>query len=225
MPINTITFENTGAPPKKEKKKPWKWDKGLTKREKVKVLRDHHEKIFEGEQVKFPKFVTRCCYLDNTLGEKVVGLFPKELFGKKDVYIEFCSRDTIIPEDPERTLWKWEYNPDYLTEYKLANPIKSTGDRRCLIPADELINVTELYSEKPMPKPVEIEEVKAEEKETKEETVTSPKEELSLESVIDADHDVPFNLLTAKDIMAIIWKKPISHKKWINDVITKTFSE
>ena len=70
MPINTITFENTGAPPKKEKKKPWKWDKGLTKREKVKVLRDHHEKIFEGEQVKFPKFVTRCCYLDNTLGEK-----------------------------------------------------------------------------------------------------------------------------------------------------------
>tara|TARA_R100001015_G_C4612854_1_gene168445 strand:+ start:422 stop:979 length:558 start_codon:yes stop_codon:yes gene_type:complete len=161
----------------------------LTKREKIAKLQDKHLELFKQEGVKQPKFIPRMCYKHE--GELIVSFYPSEIEGGVDLYTEFVSRD-YEPEDPERRLWKWVYNDSYETEYPQSEPHPSTGDRRFLIPIDELIEV----EKKP-----------------------EVKQQMLFEPLPDADADVPFNSMTLRDYAAIQWKVPVSHKKWLNNLI------
>lgn len=173
-------------------------NKPLTKRDKIKALALHHKPLFEKEGVSNPKFIPRMCYAHK--GEKIVGFYAKEIYGEADIYTEFCSRD-YDPEDPERTLWKWIYNPEYKTEYVQSDPHPATGDRRFLIPIDELISITALH--KSMPKEEEDEKI----------FIESP----------SAGEDVPYDAMTLRDYAAIEWQKPVSLKPWLNDLISNNF--
>ena len=186
-------------------------DKKVTKTSPMRMaqleLERFHRPLFDLERVKYPKFIPRLCYNDSGLGEKVIGLYPKEIYGGHDIYVEFCNKNNQ-PEDPNRTLWKWIYNPEFSTEYKKSDPHPATGDRRYIIPIEELVNVTELHA------PKNTEEA------TEEETIEEkPKEELEFEDVPDANSDVPYESMTLRDYAAIQWKKPVSHKKWLNELV------
>jgi hypothetical protein len=171
-------------------------EKGPTKREKVLLLMEKHKPLFEKEGVTNPKFIPRMAYKHN--GELIIGFYPKEMYGEQDIYTEFCSRE-YEPEDPERILYKWKYNPHYEEEYEASDPHPTTGDVRYLIPVDELINVAEEHKEESKDQPQLFEEFDKK------------------------SSDVPYDAMTLRDYAAIQWQKPVSHKKWLNELITKNF--
>ena len=43
------------------------------------------------------------------------------------------------------------------------------------------------------------------------------------EDFVDVSADVPYDSMTLRDFAAIQWKKPVSHKRWLNELITKNF--
>ena len=172
----------------------------LSKREKILALMKDHQPLFDKEGISNPKFIPRLCYKQK--GEMIIGFYNMEITGGNDIYIEFCDR-SFLPEDDKRTLYKWIFNPEYTTEYAKSDPHPATGDRRYLIPVAELINVTELHN---TPTP-EVEE----------------KDEF--EELTDGVSDVPYDAMTLRDYAAIQWKKPVSCKKWLNELVTKTFKE
>jgi len=173
------------------------------KRGRVQELKRYHTHLFEKENIINPKFIPRMCYPNK--GELIIGFYPNELNGGLDIYTEFCSRDDV-PEDPKRILYKWPFNPEYATEYAQSDPHKSTGDKRFLIPIEELINVSELHSPQL---------IKEEPEQVKEEPAV-------FIELPDASNDHPYADMTIRDYAAIQWKEPVSGKKWLNELITKT---
>lgn len=183
---------------------------GSSKRERILTLSNHHKELMMADGADNPKFIPRLAYPHK--GQNVIGFYKKEIYGGKDIYIEFCDRN-YVPEDPKRTLWKWKYNSHYESYYELSDPHPSTGDRRFLIPTKELVNVS--ASQEPVEeiKKIEpvIEEVKVE------------KEELTIDLNSGAGTDIPYSAMTLRDHAAIQWKRPVSQKKWLNELITKQF--
>lgn len=179
------------------------------KREKILSLMHYHKPLFKKENVLNPKFIPRLCYPYKE--KKVVSFYPKELYGGVDIYIEFCDRD-YVPEDSERTLWKWVYNPDYSTEYELSDPHPATKDRRYIIPVNDLINVTELYKELEKV-PIILSEA----------ATLQHIEDTMIAENMGTGSDIPYDALTLRDYAAIQWKKPVSYKPWLNELITNTF--
>ena len=188
---------------------------GGTKREKVLNLVKHHEEMFIKDAARNPKFIPRLAY--HHKDALVIGFYLKEIYGGKDIYVEFCDRN-YIPEDSARTLWKWKYNANYAKDYELSAPHPSTGDRRYLIPVADLVNVNELHKTIPVVKPVVkpvVEEVKVEIKEDE--------SKLTLDLDSGAGTDIPYSAMSLRDYAAIQWKRPVSQKKWLNELITKQF--
>lgn len=183
-----------------------------TKRGKIKALAQHHKDLFRKEGVVNPKFIPRMSY--NNQGEKIVGFYAKEIYGEADIYTEFCSRE-YKPEDPKRTLWKWLYNPEFKTEYKQSDPHPATGDRRYLVPVDELISVNELHEPRHAVEDDIIEE----------DVVEKEVVEDFFEATTTAGEDVPYADMTLKDYAAIQWQKPVSSRPWLNDLIRENFNK
>lgn len=175
------------------------------KKTMISDLRDKHVALFEVEGVGSKgKFVPKMAYIPRAGAERVVAFFFSEINGGVDVYTEFVSKQ-YEPEDPERRLWKWPFNPHFETEYEKSEPHTISGHCRYLIPVDELINVAEAHS------------------------AAQPEEEeqstMNFEDLPDPDDDQPINALTIRDKAAIDWKMPVSKKKWLNELITKTFTK
>jgi len=181
--------------------------KPITKRDRILFLKKHHTALFKAEKINFPKFIPKVNYFHKEVGEKVVGLYLKEILGRKDVYIELATKDYNI-EDETRTLYKWVYNSEYKVEYQQSTAHTKSGDKQYLIPLDELVNVTKLYATKE-------EKVVVEEK----------KVPLSTQSALNFDED-PLNKIlvknmNVKELSAILWRAPISDNEVINNFINQ----
>lgn len=172
-----------------------------SKRERIAALLETHKPLFEKLGVSNPAFIPKMAYPDE--GELIISFYPSEVNKGEDVYTEFVSRD-YEPEDPERRLWKWPYNPEYATEYRHSDPHPTTGDRRFLVPVDELIDVKK-------------EMIATEEKST------GQLDAFSLIEAPDGNSDQPYSNMTMRDYAAIQWKQPVSHKQWLNELIIKQF--
>ena len=123
-------------------------------------------------------------------GERVISFFPTEVEKGEDIYTEFVSRD-YDSEDESRTLYKWKYNPHYATEYRVTTPHAANHTIRYLIPVEELINCTN-------------------------------EESFNIEDEFDMpnpDQDLPIDQLTIRDLAAILTGKPVSMKKWLNEIV------
>lgn len=176
----------------------------LTRKEKVVELKDKHRKVIGliQEDYEKVKFIPKSAYNPAPGKEKVISFFPSELSSGEDIYTEFVSKD-LVPEDPERRLWKWPFNPHWETEYEKSDPHPATGDRRYLVPVEELIDATEL---------IPTEEI-------------TTKSELDFDSLPDPDTDAPMSEMTMRDECAIRWQLPVSRKKWLNELIRETFKK
>ena len=195
-----------------------------TKRAKVIALQNHHADIFAKERKTNPKFLPRLCYMYN--GKLVFGLYPREILGGVDIYIEFCNRD-YVPKDKARTLWKWIYNPKYATDYPKGEPHVVTKDCMYLIPVEELYNMTRFFNPSaPQADPLiyDLDITPPKEEPIKTETVDHiDKTEIVISDDDIAGSDLPFEAATIRDFAAIVWRKPISHKKFVNQLILNTF--
>ena len=191
----------------------------VTNRDKVIALMQYHKPLFVKEGVSNPKFVPRLCYPHN--GVQVVTFFPKEIAGGQDIYIEFCNRE-LEPEDPDRTLWKWIFNPNYDEEYDITEPHPHTTDRRYIIPITELVNVKEYHEKMEATGPMSTVHIVGLKETPQEESV--PQESIKqAPSSNGQSTDIPYEAMTVRDYAAIQWKLPVSNKDWLNELIIKTF--
>jgi hypothetical protein len=186
-----------------------------TKRDRVIELMIHHKPLFVKEGVSNPKYNPRLCYMHK--GVRVVSFYAKELAGSQDIYTEFCDRN-LVPEDPDRTLWKWIFNPEFETEYELSTAHPDTGDRRFIIPISELLDVKKYHSQKE-----KMEEASACTPTTVTvDPITKP-EPVIVEPNTTAVVDMPYDAMSIRDYAAIQWKVPVSQKDWLNELIKNTF--
>ncbi len=169
-------------------------DKPEDKREKLRKLREFHQPALDELGVPDAFFIPKMAYKPIGKYEKYIAFFNSEISKGNDVYVEFCSRDHD-PEYEDRGLYKWKYNQYFETEYEKTEPNVQTGHHRYLVPIAELIKVKD-YSQ-----PAQA--------------------EISFNELPDPDLDLPLDQITIRDLAAILLKKPVSMKPWLNDIITK----
>lgn len=156
-------------------------------------LKDYHQPLFTELGITDPFYVTSMAYKPIGKTEKYISLFPSQMKRGVDIYTEFTSKD-LKPDDANRTLYKWRFNPHWHEEYESVE-IEGSTDYRYLIPVAELI---------PMVSPSRNVDVIGFD---------------SFAEIMDPDQDCPLDQMTVRDLAAILLKKPVSKKKWLNDLV------
>lgn len=171
-------------------------------KEKIEDLRKLHLEKFEKLKLTNPVFIPRICYIPMGESEQVVSFFEQDFKKGQDIYTHFVSKG-YDSEDPKNRLWKWTYNPYYATEYKKSEPHPETGNIRYIVPVEELELIDDEY--------IQL-------------ATGSASESI----VFDIDQEIPnpnedplISDMTIRDLAAIMLKKPVSRKKWLNEIITK----
>jgi hypothetical protein len=154
-------------------------------------LRDHQQPLFDALGISSALFFPKMSYRPKGKDELYVSFFPSELKRGYDIYTEFVSRE-YEAEDPERTLWKWRFNPHWEDEYECTNDVQP----RYLLPVKELIKVT-------APKKTEVAQQK----------------DIFEEGFLTGDDDAPISDMTIRDLLAILSKSPVSKKEWLNNLL------
>lgn len=186
------------------------------RRDKTEELIKEHQWKFEVIKEDSPLFIPKSAYIPRGKNEHFVSFFPSELSRQQDIYLEFVSYD-LLPEDPNRTLYKLRSNIYFDEEYE-----KTEGDNfRYLVPIKEL-------------EKIEIVNPEADEFEGLEQ-LTEAQSKLSFDDLMDFPEDIkqspskvyhlpvddlPVSDLTIRDLLAILHKKPVSKKEWLNKLIT-----
>lgn len=182
------------------------------KKENLKKLREFHKEVMDSVGVSEMMLIGKLAYRPSGKQDKYVSFFHSEISKGHDVFLEFTDRYNV-PEDLDRTLYQWRFNPHFEEEYEKIDDT-SKKNVRYLIPVDEF-KVVKRYSQEVLinePTLVKKETVKPEtEKET-------PIDEFSL---LNPATDPPLNEMTIRDLAAIMLKKPVSNKEWLNNIITK----
>lgn len=164
----------------------------MTSKEKIAVLREKHQFIFDALEIPNALFYPKMAYRPYGKDELYVSFFANELKREGDIYTEFVSRD-YVSEDSNRTLWMWRYNPHWEEEYETTEP-NDLGHVRYLVPVSELIKVN-------IPK---------------EKLPPDPFESFGKDLVDDASIDE----MTIRDFATIMTGRPLSTKSWLNNLIT-----
>lgn len=170
-----------------------------TRAELVKELKEHHQLVFDTLGIPDATFVPKLAWKPQDKDYYCMGFFANELNGGSDVYTEYVS-SSLEPEDPQRKLYRWKYNPHFAEEYDTM-PTNS-GQVRYLIPVDELHEVT-VDSKIEAPK----------------KSLPSLKSKSKSFEIMDPDNDAPIDQMTIKDLAAILWQSPVSDKSFLNQLI------
>lgn len=165
------------------------------KRQKIKRLREFHQKTFDELGVPDAIFIPKMAYRPYGKTELHIGFFASEMGKGDDIFVEFCSKDND-PEYEDRGLYRWRYNPHFEEEYEKTEPLSTTGSVRYLVPIAELVKVKS-YKQ------------------------NDGEVESKLEEMPNLDIDLPLNQITLRDLAAILLKKPVSKKDWLNQIISK----
>lgn len=168
----------------------------VDKKTRMQNLVEYHRKTFEALGVDDPFFVPTMAYKPYTKTELHVSLFPSQLKKGQDIYTEFVNKE-FEPETEERTLYKWTYNKYWEEEYDSVE-LENTSDRRYLVPVSELEVIETVI------RPINGDKV-----------ITFD----SFDEIMDPDEDCPLDRITLRDLAAIMLNKPVSRKKWLNQII------
>ena len=172
-------------------------DKPTDKREIIKELRKFHQPTLDKNSLSDVNFIPKMAYRPHGKTDLHIAFFASEMNKGDDIYVEFTSKE-LVPEDPERRLYRWRFNPHYEEEYSKTEPNPQTGHVRYLVPVEEL-QVIERMNEDKAPEQIK----------------------LDFDDLPDASDDLPMDQMTIRDYAAIHMKKPISKKEWLNLLITK----
>ena len=165
-------------------------------KDKVAKLREYHQPMLDALGKSDALFIPKLAYIPKGKDEAHVSFFLGELKKQQDVYMEFASKE-YESEDPERTLWLWKYNSYWEDEYDKTEPM-ANGQVRYLIPVSELLKVNAPEKKEDKGKQLSVEFFK---------------------EMMDPNTDAPIDQLTIRDLAAILLKKPVSQKKWLNDLV------
>lgn len=160
------------------------------RKQKIAELRKKHQPVFDSLGEPDALFYPKLAYRPEGKDDPHMAFFVSELRRGMDIYTEFVGAK-CDSEDPDRTLWKWNYNPHWQEEYENTE-MSDNGAVRYLVPVAELVKV----------------------KVAKNEKVNT---QLSFDS-FDVE-DMPLSELTARDLIAILHKMPVSTKPWLNNLL------
>ena len=168
-------------------------DQSEDKKANLKKLREFHTATINELGVSSFFLLGKMSYLDK--GKKVISFFQSEISKGQDVFVEFTNRYNV-PEFPDRTLYRWRFNPHF-DEVNEKTAEEDPTKVRYLIPIDEL-KVVKSYGPAAVIKPAETEF------------------EFSLPN---PEKDPLISELTIRDLAAILLQKPVSNKEWLNNII------
>ncbi len=177
------------------------------KRENGKKLREFHQPTFEKLGLVNPTLYGKLVYHPTGRSELYTSFFHSEISRGNDIYIEATTRD-IVPEKEDRALYQWKFNPHFAEEYEKTSEL-DLAKVRYLIPLSELIVVKRYTQDEVNP----IIETDAEK-----EIIENSDFDFS-NPVTLTDKESPITEMTIRDFAAIILKKPVSKKEWLNEII------
>lgn len=215
----------------------------MTKKEKYDEIKKFHEptikRYCEENNVFKHSLLTRFSYAYK--GEKIVAIFRDDLKLETDVFVEFTDNQNE-PEDSNRTLYYWPFNPFYKDDYDLVNT--NPKNPYYVIPFSEFnvvpktniikaqpesggLKITSLDTDdvkftKPKAQEIDRSDPEAYRKtlmasSAKAKTVNVEKEKEQHQNKML--EDAPFKDLTVRDLAAMITRKPVSNKDWLNDIL------
>jgi hypothetical protein len=167
---------------------------------KVQELRKFHQGTLDAIGASSGEYVPKMAYIPKGMSELHIGFFPSELSRGVDFFTEFVDKD-LEPEDPERQLYLWKHNPHWSEEYIENNNGNYTW---------YMIPVSELYK-------VDLS--------NKIEKKTEPQKSFVSDFEIAELTDAPISDLSIRDLAAILLNKPVSNKKFLNDLIIENGTE
>lgn len=117
----------------------------IDKEEKIRRiagLKAYQEKVFKAINVEIETvlYIPRMAYKPTGHHEIVITLFSSEFKTEQDIYTEFVNRE-YESEDPHRILYKWKYNPFWLTEYATSEDT-IPNSVKYYIPVSELLVIS-----------------------------------------------------------------------------------
>jgi hypothetical protein len=153
-------------------------------------------------------FFTKVPFMNN--GKRVVGLFQSELEQDRDLYFELTTKN-IVPIEEDRCLYRLRYSADIKSRFST-----SPDGQRHLVPVEEMERVwcigqviskaPQSFQSKEVQKPVIAGQVK------------TPVADFTLD--LDDTEDLKIDRMTVRDLIAILTKKPVSTKEWLNKLVT-----
>lgn len=209
-----------------------------------------HIETFKKLGLPDPTFLIKTAFFQKGKYGRQVQFFESELSKGEDLYIELYDNvtdnsGTVVDVKPfyeHRQLFKYRYNPFFAEEYDKKSGTSATGAEYSLftVPLQEMMAINTDGSalsyglfEKRLN---EIEE----KKKAADFDIDLPRLQNSLvdndfpdftEDVtakitltprpINVIPDVLYSEMTIADYAAIMWKKPVSNKQWLNELITK----
>jgi len=181
-------------------------DPAVSKKERADQMKEFHKETFASLGLTDPFFLPKLCYREtktpNAPQENIVSFFASEMAKGVDIYIEYADFENKLQyPNATRSLFKWRYNSNYAQEYVHTQEEKP----RYFVPVAELIRVKEYLPEE-------------EKKTTPTANCLTPDEQ---KFRLDGKEDLPLKEATLRDLAAIMWRRPISDKKWINDLINE----
>lgn len=185
-------------------------EKTAYRKTKLKEMRDFNQDFINDLGIEREDFNMKYAFTRN--GEIVVGIFENEFSKPKGFYFEIIDGN-LNPSDRDRTIYRVPYNSDYKEEYEMdergkflvrLSELKKINRQSAALLKDNILRTEEQYS----PKPIQVFQKQA------------PKQFLPFENnsqpVVE---DAPYSEMTIRDYIAIHTGKPVSLKKWINDLV------
>ena len=179
------------------------------KRAKLAQLKEYHQATFDSLGIKTFKFYPKWAYTPAGKDELYIAFFENEINHGADIYTEFADRDYNLQNPDKRELYKLRYNPHYATEYERLPAATEGNNDRFLVPISELILVQSSAKQA---------EITFEEPEL-DDSALKVEQDFGLPN---PSTDSPFSQMTIRDIAAILWKRPVSQKDWLNKLIKET---
>jgi hypothetical protein len=183
----------------------------FNREELVKEMLSYHEPAFHMLSEDKPLFYPKNSFMWND--EMHVSLMKTEL--TSPVFYTELVDDNYKPADPNRTLYLFRGDSNYVNEYFNKTEQSKVGEyKRYFVPLQEFQKVdlssffpeekTPVYPSKMGPK-IEV----------------LFKDEIEIDDERLEDDDALMSKLTIRDHAAIQWKLPVSKKEWLNKLIKK----
>lgn len=205
-----------------------------TRKEKEKDFFVQHMETFRKLGLADPSFLIKTAFYQKGKFGRQVLFFESELAKGEDLYVEFYdnvevnSVKDVVPMLEDRQLFKYKYNPYFQEEYEKKEGISAKGEPYLsyTVPVSELTAIMtdgseityNLYEKRKAEKEAELPKLQNKLSVFPDfEQEFTPQAEEKVE--VQSSDDAPFSELTIRDLAAIMLMKPVSNKKWLNDLV------
>lgn len=184
---------------------------------KAKEMRKAYQSYFDSIGESDALFIPKPPYFvkdSSNPDQKSVTFWESELKKERDVYIEFCNFDNDRV-DETLTLYRWNYNPYWRDESEGYETTTVAGYPKYIVPVSELQRIGDINDWQQLVETTSVQGTLF--SVTKEHPVAASAVNAAKET---DDLDTLITTFTMRDLLAVVYRKPMSDKIWLNSVIS-----